>query len=257
MKGDGFTIIEVMLFLAISAMLMTMAIIGSGEMAKRTRFTASVDGLHSTIQRQYEEIVSGVNSRGPLGACAGANTYGVPGTGNCLLLGRVLTMSGGAPAAANTVMSRYITAVPQGEDGSVLQNIQRASNMTVRNANSQDYELPWGATIRAVRRIDGGPQPTLVNNIAFIRDPKGSQIMPFYFNSPSSDVGNVRSALLTALTDSDASSTTATTAICIENTQDWPNNSPMAAIVFSPGRGASTIDTNYSPSRGPGGLCPW
>jgi len=132
MKGDGFTIVEVMLFLAISAMLMTMAIIGSGEMAKRTRFSATVDGLQSTLQRQYEEIVSGVNARGPQGTCGGANLFGNPGTGDCLLIGRVFAVTG---SPANTVMSYYITGKPgQLPDGSAIENIKgiRPTDLTVR-----------------------------------------------------------------------------------------------------------------------------
>ena len=56
-----------MIFLAISGLLLTMAIIGSDGMARRARFTDSVNTLHSTFQKYYEQTASGVNTRGTVG----------------------------------------------------------------------------------------------------------------------------------------------------------------------------------------------
>lgn len=60
--SGGFTIIETLLFLAISAMLVLIVSVGRGEQTKRTQFTDSVDSLMSKLTRLQAERNSTVSA---------------------------------------------------------------------------------------------------------------------------------------------------------------------------------------------------
>jgi prepilin-type N-terminal cleavage/methylation domain-containing protein len=258
MKRDGFTIIEVMIFLAISGLLLAMAMIGSGNLARQTRFSDSVNSFHSTLQREYEEIVSGVNTRSSSAAgCTGSAQQ--TGTDECLLLGKVISFDYDGGTSAHV---RYITdEPPYGNTGTIFDQIA-AAKPQVGSTNVRSYELSWGASFQTASRLTGvsptdlailvkpGSSYALINNIAFLRSPSSSQIVTYYFyadntNDPDDIEDNLREAV------ADPTRTTSTQAnICIHNTQDWPGgSSPVAAIKLGVGQGSVAIDTNYEPTR--------
>src|SRR5687768_15768857 len=93
MKRDGYTIVEVMIFLAISGLMLSMAMIGSGNLARQTRYSDTVNSFHSTLQRVYEEIASGVNTRQASDADCSTGPNRLPGTDACLVLGKVISFN--------------------------------------------------------------------------------------------------------------------------------------------------------------------
>lgn len=254
MKRDGFTILEVMIFLAISAMMLLIAVVGSGEMAKRARFTGTVDGVQSTIQQYYEQVVSGVNTRTVIDGCTSPKAVG---TDSCLLLGRTVTIN--SDKASLTI--RYIVGQPNvtAEDRGVYDNIATAT-LSVSNNTTEQSELQWGAQASSFSRgsapetgeskWNGDAGRTDVDTVAFVRDPRGSQIVSYYFMS-GADITN---ALKTAAMNH-ASTAQTTAALCIRNQEDWGASSPVAAIVFGVGSGSSMIDSNFQPKTGSGGIC--
>lgn len=258
-KGDGFTIIEVILFLAISGMLLLMAMIGSGEMARHARFSDTVNSFHSNVQRYYEEVTNGVNTRATTGACGAGSVEG--GTDSCLLLGRVISF--GEDTSMGTV--RYVTGSFNVADTGTIYDQIRAANVNVRDSGAQPIELAWGATFQSASRessvIAGQPfkqvgsTRALVNNVAFIRHPNGSEIAQYYFYSLSTSRVDVQTGLTTALNALSAASDT-TAAICLTNSVDFgATPSPIAAIMLGAGRGSASIDTNYQPTKGVTGIC--
>lgn len=251
MNRDGFTIIEVMIFVAISAMLLLIAIVGSGDITKRARFTSTVDGVHSTIQRHYEDVVNGVNTRLSIDGCSSQTNVG---TDSCLLLGKVLTLNPGN----TSLTARYITGKPNAafDDEGTYDNISRTSDLTVRDQGSENVDLQWGAVAGSFTResspLSGEPSGyvgvnrTKIDSIAFIRDPRGVQIAGYYFYSQMS--GNLTNSLQTAVSNSAVTSRTSA-ALCIRNFEDWGSgpSSPYAAIVFGSGIGSSIIEATYQP----------
>lgn len=259
-KGDGFTVIEVMLFLTISGALLLMAMIGSGEMARQARFSDSVNSFHSNMQRYYEDVVSGVNTRAVNDACDPGTVR--TGTDSCLLIGRVISFTEDSSAG----IVRYATASSAVPDTGSIYDQLRVGSVTVQASGEQPINLAWGALFQNASRASGviGAQPlkqagstrALVNNVAFLRHPNGSEIVPYFFYSTNSTLASVQSGLTTALNAlSVASATTATICITTSPTEYAATAAPVAAILLGTGTGSASIDTNYSPTRGPAGVC--
>lgn len=259
-KGDGFTVIEVMLFLAISGALLLMAMIGSGEMARHARFSDSVNSFHSNMQRYYEEVVSGVNTRAVNNACSAGNVR--TGTDSCLLIGRVISFN----EDTSSGIVRYATSSASVADTGSIYDQLRAGSVTVQSSGEQPITLAWGALFQNASRASAviGAQPlkqvgstrALINNVAFLRHPNGSQIAPYFFYSTNTTLANVQAGLTTALNA--LSATSATTAnICITTspTEFGATGAPVAAIMLGTGTGSASIDTNYEPTRGVAGIC--
>ena len=96
----GFTVIETMLFLAVTGALAVGILVGSGVSIGQQRYRDSVNGLKSYIQQQYSEVSNVVNSRDKTWACdAQGNVVEVEqisaearGTSDCVVLGRFITI---------------------------------------------------------------------------------------------------------------------------------------------------------------------
>lgn len=257
-RTDGFTIIELTLFLAISGLLLMAMLIGTGTMAARQRFTDTTDSLQTFFQSQYEEVINGVNVRSSSNSCtADGGTTTTPGKSQCLLLGKVLTIH-----TTNTKADMaYIVSTINSDDygGSDQEKLKKAGLQVVADGMTT-YELKWGATFSQTSRstsLLGGSGRGSVNSIAFIRLPDSDRIQQLYYqNSIGYSASNLTTALTNTLTnDSEAFSpradaTGASLAVCVKNDKDF-TSSPRAAIIFGQGKGAGTITTNYEP----GDLC--
>lgn len=93
----GFTVIELMLFLAISGALMAGLLIGSGVAVAQQRYRDSVKSLQSIIQDEYSEVANVVNDRpdnlycdanGAISDGAGVTPRGA--SSSCVILGRLI-----------------------------------------------------------------------------------------------------------------------------------------------------------------------
>lgn len=264
MKRDGFTIIEVMIFLAISGLMLSMAMIGSGNLARQARFSDTVNSFHSTLQKQYEDVVNGVNTR-EVGSGGCSSGSPLPGTDNCLLLGKVISFN---DVGGSDITVRYVTGTPATTNA--LMTDLFMTNPRVKAEAQSTIELAWGATFQVASRYTarasnnasdpfkpGYPSRARINNIAFIRSPNSSQIVTYFFYSDSTALADVQNGLTgTPAVIVDGATwnhpfTTGTQAtVCITNTEDWPGASrPVAAIVFGTGQGSAALDTNFNPTR--------
>lgn len=98
----GFTIIETMLFLAITGVLVVGVMVGTGVAINRQRYSDSVTSFHALIQKQYSDVSNVNNGRDSGWVCDSvlANiskvelNNGIPrGQSDCVLLGKLITPS--------------------------------------------------------------------------------------------------------------------------------------------------------------------
>lgn len=254
MKRDGFTIVEVMIFLAISGLMLTMAIIGSGNLARQARFSDTINSFHSSVQREYEEVVSGVNTRQNTDLACGGATGVNTGTDSCILIGKVLSFQ----IDGSIIDVRNVTGLGTVENsGTILDQIKLAVPK-LSTSGSKQFELTWGAKVQVASRETGtdvtdpkksGSSRAVITNIGYLRGPNSSRIIPYYFYSSSQAASDVQIGLTKAVNDYDRTTNTKAY-ICITNDQDWPAASaPVAAIKLGDGQGAAGIDTMFEPSR--------
>ena len=137
----GFTIIEVMLFLAISGALTVAIMVGAGASIGAQRYKDAVATFQSDIQQQYEDVMSVKNSRdttslSSIGACVGLR-----GQTNCVLMGKLMTISSSGQITQSSVWgSEPTTAILPTNELDFL----RAYNPAVIPDSVQSSQMEWG-----------------------------------------------------------------------------------------------------------------
>lgn len=238
--AHGFTIIEVMMFLAISMLLLLGVFLMSGNMISGTRFTDSVRGLESFLQRQYEEVTSGVNTRTQV-SCSGSvvsSGSSTPGTSDCLLLGKVIVFRANTETVDtyNIVGSQW-TAIPTNP---TLSQLLYSYNPQSVPTSRSSFTIPWQAEFTAGRRADA----QAVNAIAFMRSPVSSEVGTFHFATSASPTSVIN---YSSMTVSGSFGTTAS--YCIDS-QDGVAGQRRAAIAFGRGQGSTNIQALFDFASG-------
>jgi Tfp pilus assembly protein FimT len=178
---NGFTVIEVLMFLGISGLLLIGAFAAVNSSIDNTRFNDAINSTTSFLQGEYATISSGRNSRSASLGCSGGvinGTASTAGMTNCIVLGRLIEFGVGGSA----VTSRYIV----GRDvvsftGTDTAAIQSANPVIINDsAASQNFTVPW--TIEIDRMTTSGLS---VNHVAMIRSPISERILLYSFQAPS------------------------------------------------------------------------
>lgn len=178
-KQNGFTIIEVLMFIAISGLLLLGAMASINGSINSSRFNDAVNSTTSYIQTQYSEVASGRNSRNSNVNCAnGVVTPGgtsTAGMTDCVILGRLVEFGiGGA-----TINSRYIVGQDDavavaGDTAAVV-----AANPVAPSASTDGvFNVPWSTQIN--KMTQGGVD---VRYLAIIRSPVSERVLFYSFNA--------------------------------------------------------------------------
>jgi len=177
----GFTVIEVMLFLAISGLMMIGIFAASKNGINNQRYSTAVTELQSYFQDQYSAVQNVRNDRPNNTACTpGAVTVGGAstsvGTGQCSVVGRIIVANSSQrlvsyPIYATNDVSKLSAAC---EDGT--NNILSSSCIyAVVNTNNSDngYQLAWNTSMQWP-----GSGGTAIGalSIAIYRSPANGQI---------------------------------------------------------------------------------
>lgn len=171
----GFTIIEVMLFLAITGALTVGILIGAGASISQQRYRDSVNSFKSHIQEQYGQVTNVINSNTENPVCSRAGSSVVfdesaeqqRGTSKCLFLGRFLLIEP-TKITAYDVIGRSETDTPAGTDVATLQNYA----LSVRSPESK--EVAWSARIVRPGTADG-----ITTSVLILRSPLSGSILTY------------------------------------------------------------------------------
>lgn len=149
-QQSGFTIIEVMLFLAVSAALGTAIFVGSGVAIGNQRYRDALNSFQSHIQQQYNEVANVVNTRGDDQSCtSAAPTH--RGMSNCYIVGRVMTIQENKDIAVSNVRGEISSAAEQDlKNRSSDLEALNAYTYTIDTSTTESSELAWGATLTGV-----------------------------------------------------------------------------------------------------------
>lgn len=177
-RQTGFTVIEVMLFLAVTGLLAIGILVGSGISIGQQRYRDSVNSVKSYIQQQYNEVANVVNGRNKGWTCDSNGTVSeVPsgqarGTSDCVILGRYITVDAtGTKLLASNVVGYRIPGAPVAtSDVAELANYRLSSSPI----ESETEEVPWGAQI--VKQKTTTPQPF---SFLILRSPLSGSIFTF------------------------------------------------------------------------------
>lgn len=173
----GFTIIETMMFLAITGLLAVGILAGTGTAIAQQRYKDSVNSLQSFMQDQFSKVTHVTNSRDASWSCdAGsiAKEDGEPrGSGECVILGRLITID----ETGQRLTASDVVAQRREDTDTKLSDVEELTDNYTIGVSPIDVEtedVAWGATV--VKPKSNMPQPT---NILVVRSPLSGRILTF------------------------------------------------------------------------------
>lgn len=186
----GFTIIETMLFLAISGALTVAVLVGAGASISQQRYRDSVNSLSNFLQQQYSDVTSVRNERDSGWSCNAATgpvvdeTSGSSrGATECVVVGKYISLSD-KTVTVQTVIGKA-SAVGGAGDIATLTN----SGLSLTDFDKQTYTIEWGA---AMQKINKAPTAT---TMLIVRSPVTGSIRTFIdesgANQPVASMVNV------------------------------------------------------------------
>jgi type II secretory pathway pseudopilin PulG len=179
----AFTIIEILLFIAISGLMIAVAMNSIGSSQQNVQFTDSMRSLQSFIETQVSAAANGVNDRPVDAAC------GVVGSGDCVMLGRVLMMEKGSSSIRyQTLLGKRLTSdneadiVASGSSSGYLFFSEPELEGSVR-----DYDLVWGSVFigGSHKNTTGGDNYSQV--FAVVRNPRSSAVSTMTYGGTDGD----------------------------------------------------------------------
>lgn len=187
-QQSGFTIIEVILFLAISGGLLFALLIGVNSSIGQQRYRDSVVSLVSKIQAEYLAVQNTSSVRNSEWSCSDGDgvirdsSGGVyRGATDCLLIGRIISVSGNVVRSSDIVayaLDRLVVET-QPNDIAAINNGMKLMVMDGLNAeagNSSEYVPEWGARLKSIKTNGTfADQAT----IAVLRSPKSGTVLTF------------------------------------------------------------------------------
>jgi len=191
-KTRGFTIIETMLFLAISGLLVVTMLAGVGITIQVQRYRDSVESFKTLLQDQYSELASVKNDERTTGWSCDATGATVEGSGaikprgqsKCVMLGRYMKVVG--PKATIYTVVGYPSAT-QSTVGNDIAKLRANYTLNISTVVKEESLLEWGATIQWAQKgpvKDVGAQDSVRSiGLLFIRSPDSGQIYTFTSNS--------------------------------------------------------------------------
>jgi type II secretory pathway pseudopilin PulG len=244
-RSEGYTIIEVSLFLGISALMLAIALVGTGLSIRTTRFTDSTRSLHNYVQQQYDDLLNGVNSRSGAEACTSGvidtSTSQTPGTSNCLFMGRLVVLKQGS---SDVVTYDVIGTEPTNPDYSKSDEalIHDFTPTIVRSVGVGTYNIPWLATISGSKRVIDNKA---VDAFALIRSPRSTRIVTYVYKEPSPNYA--LAPLIDPAIPADANNISKPASFCLSSSDGIGQPSK---ITISGGQGQDAIGVSFDTVTG-------
>ncbi len=242
--SGGFTIIEVILFLAISGLLLAVAIAGITTNINNSRFNDAIRSTTSYLQTQYSEVAVGQSDRAADKSCviSGSNititnTTSTLGTSNCVIMGRFIKLEG------SSFTVRYIVGYGSNLLGGSADNTTAINNMKPivagNNTYQSSYDIPWGIELVNTKLYNGVSNKT---GFAIIRSPASGSILYYV----AKDVTTAEPALDNSIIND--SNLNKDAELCFEDN----SSSRVGRIKIGSGQGQEVVQTDLANT----GACP-
>lgn len=196
--SSGFTIIETMLFLAVTGLLVMGALVGTGTALSNQRYRDAVETFKNLVQSQYSELGSIKNARTDAWSCgstakpAEGNEY--RGQSNCLIVGRYMTINDGDVEIFNVLAHKNAAATATSPDITVMRN-----NYTYNVADEVEQRtLEWGTKIAwtSAGQDAKTPRTPRAIGILFMRSPDSGRVYTFTSDTIANDRAAINNATL-------------------------------------------------------------
>ncbi len=192
----GFTIIETMLFLAVTGVLVVSILTGTGTSINIQRYRDSVSTFKAALEQQYSDVSTVRNEvRAAAVSCdanALINTSGTTlprGQSECVVLGRYVTVIDADVTVSSVIGNNPTPASSYTSDINELQ----AYNLSLLTTSTETSRLEWGARIAWPSSGVDAKAPTVPRQIALLilRSPTSGLTYTFSSHDVTTPLRNV------------------------------------------------------------------
>lgn len=173
---QGFTVIEVVLFLAITGLLAVTLLTGWTTMINTQRYRDSVKTVQSFIQQQYGLVYNVQNARdadldcaigGADGPTVDNGTSQPVGQTECIVMGRYIHITNGTKIQVYSIVGEDGVSGATDPDNVIIKDRRPIRLDQSLNTDDSALNIPWEATV-----VDGATTNTMNVVIAIIRSPQ-------------------------------------------------------------------------------------
>lgn len=185
----GFTIIEMMLFLAVTGV-MVAALLGGWTMLVNTqRYKDTIDTVYGYMQDQYNLVYNVENERDSSLTCTSSGDVSQGGASqprgqsDCILMGRLVKLVNGEVFQSYAVIGSQPATAANGDDNAVIKSYRPKTVTQSIGLSESRQTVPWGA--EAVGKA--GEDTALNVNIILLRSPSSGIVHRYIVASSAMD----------------------------------------------------------------------
>lgn len=187
-KKKGFSLIEVVLFLGITGLIVSVMLIGVGAGLNQQKYRDALSSLMGYVQNQYNLVANVNNTRPNTEVCNGARIISgigpTAGRSDCTVVGMLLRTVGGEEVTSTKVISTVDpTTLPKNSDDSETEVLRDARLVSAPNPDT--YNPSWDTTI-----VTSGVNDPMNFSILIVRSPTTGVIHTFVSNSGTTEPAN-------------------------------------------------------------------
>lgn len=247
-SARGFTIIEVILFLAITAAIFAALMFGVGTGITQQRYIESVRSFKAVLQNEFEEVQNTHNGE-TLDVQCDPNTRSIVdglgsrtpsrGSSQCVMLGRAIQLANGGSSVKVSSVIGYEDAVSIAAAAGNQDDVAALRSLSPQFGSYQtdDIELDWGSRLK----LPGEPANAVVT-VLIMRSPSSGVVR--VFASTDSAVGNI-------ITDANSGPAATVNSCVVAGDITMPNQ----LVTVNPGLGTSEAVRIADPEDPAAGAC--
>ena len=204
----GFTIIETMLFLAVTGALILGVLIGTGASLNNQRYRDAVETFKGQLQSQYSTLGSIRNARSNTWSC-GADAKPVEegtvirGQSDCSIVGSLMVINNSEINTYSVLARENNTTTSQTSD---IESLKQNFTYNVSSAEVAKSKMEWGTKIAWPKSGSGANNSgDRAISILVMRSPQTGNVYTFTGNSAPQSVDDVNSDAIVELIQAEAS----------------------------------------------------
>lgn len=183
-RTAGFTILEVMLVLAVTGLMVIGVLAGSAAQVRQQEYRDSVHALQAEVQNQYTEVHNPTIDRSKADAtqtCGIVTPVSRGASLNCFVVGRLLSSNGSGLLTEIPILG----AAPSGNSMIAINNDLHTTgpgatangwHLYLNTSNLEKYTVNWGSSLKVT---NSGIGSTDTFNVALIMSPSDGSIRTY------------------------------------------------------------------------------